>query len=107
MPDEHGGEEVAAHLVCRPGWAIDFGDLVAWCRAELAEFEVPRYFELRADLPRTATNKIDKSALRAAPRGGACFDRKGGGEAREPSPLAAPPARWNAPPGAFATGDGE
>ncbi len=106
VPDELGGEEVAAHLVCRPGWAIDFGDLVSWCRAALAEFEVPRYFELHPDLPRTATNKVDKSALRAAwatpAGGGARFDRK---EGRPPAGL--PPAGWSPPAAALATGEGE
>ena len=107
VPDEHGGEEVAAHLVCRPGLAIDFADVVAWCRTELAEFEVPRYFALRADLPRSATNKVDKRALRAAPNGSPWFDRKGRAAPRASVPLAAPAARWDAAPGAFATGEGE
>lgn len=75
VPDELGGEEVRANLVCRPGHAIHFGELVEWCRLHLADFEVPRYFELWADLPKTPTNKIDKSALRRmADR--AAFDRR-------------------------------
>lgn len=78
VPDELGGEEIRAHLVCHADQALDFEDLVAWCRSQLVEFEVPRYFELCPDLPRTSTNKIDKSTLRKmAGRGGAAtFDRK-------------------------------
>jgi crotonobetaine/carnitine-CoA ligase len=108
IPDELGGEEVKAHLVCRPERAVDFGELVEWCRSQLAEFEVPRYFELCADLPRTSTNKVDKCALRRmAGSGGPSFDRKGRAEPRERRPFGVPPASWNAPSGAFATGDGE
>lgn len=78
IPDELGGEEVMAHLVCRPDHTIDLAELVEWCRTHLAEFEVPRYFELCVDLPKTSTNKIDKNLLRKmAGLRGAAFDRKG------------------------------
>lgn len=88
VPDDLGGEEVSAHLVCRPDHALHFGELVEWCRSHLAEFEVPRYFALCADLPKTPTNKIDKSTLRklAVSGGPSCFDRKGRPAAASPTP---------------------
>ncbi|HYU30923.1 MAG TPA: AMP-binding protein [Thermoanaerobaculia bacterium] len=83
VPDDLGGEEVKAYLVCRPGTDLAAEELVAWCRPWLADFEIPRYFEICAELPRTATNKINKSQLRlAGTAGGPCYDRKS--EADEP-----------------------
>ena len=79
VPDPFGGEEVKAHLTCRPGSEVSPEDLVAWCRGALAEFKVPRYFEFHAELPRTATNKINKSKLRALRDPAArCYDRHSG-----------------------------
>ncbi len=76
VPDEFGGEEVKAYLICRPDASLGVEDLVSWCRSWLADFEIPRYFEICADLPRTATNKINKSQLRlACTAGGLCFER--------------------------------
>jgi acyl-CoA synthetase (AMP-forming)/AMP-acid ligase II len=82
VPDEVGGEEVKAFLICRPEIVRVPEDFVAWCRPWLAEFEIPRYFEVCNDLPRTATNKINKSELRRlGSAGGCCFDRRAGSEA--------------------------
>lgn len=79
VPDEVGGEEVKAYLVCRPGARLLAQELVAYCRSWLADFETPRYFEICAELPRTATNKINKSELRlVGTTGGLCYDRKSG-----------------------------
>jgi crotonobetaine/carnitine-CoA ligase len=77
VPDEVGGEEVKAYLVCRPGRTVDLEELIRWCHEQLAEFEIPRYFEVCAELPGTSTNKINKGELRKAGSiGGFCFDRK-------------------------------
>jgi acyl-coenzyme A synthetase/AMP-(fatty) acid ligase len=77
VPDEVGGEEVKAYLVCRPGRTIDIEELIHWCREWLAEFQIPRYFEVCAELPGTSTHKINKGELRKAGSvGGFCFDRK-------------------------------
>jgi acyl-coenzyme A synthetase/AMP-(fatty) acid ligase len=77
VPDEIGGEEVKAFLICRPEIVRVPEDFVAWCRPWLAEFEIPRYFEICNDLPRTATNKINKSELRRlGTAGGFCYDRR-------------------------------
>lgn len=76
VPDEYGGEEVKAYLVCRPGARLVPEELVEHCRNWLATFEIPRYIEICAELPRTATNKINKSHLRlAGTLGGQCYDR--------------------------------
>lgn len=85
VPDEVGGEEVKAYLVCRPGACLEPEDVVAWCRPWLADFEIPRYIEICTELPRTATNKINKGALRlAGTANGLCYDRR----AENPAPFA-------------------
>jgi acyl-CoA synthetase (AMP-forming)/AMP-acid ligase II len=77
VPDEVGGEEAKAYLVCRPGRTIDLEELIRWCGEQLAEFQIPRYFEVCAELPGTSTNKINKGELRkAGSAGGFCYDRK-------------------------------
>lgn len=83
VPDGMGGEEAKAFVVLRPDCRASTEELVDWCRLSLAEFEVPRFFELCADLPRTDTNKIHRSWLRALGRG-SCYDRA---EARTLTPM--------------------
>jgi acyl-CoA synthetase (AMP-forming)/AMP-acid ligase II len=76
-PDEVGGEEVKAYVIWRAGDAVAPAELVAFCRASLADFEIPRYFEFCSALPGTHTNKIDKQHLRrAGTLGGRCYDRR-------------------------------
>jgi crotonobetaine/carnitine-CoA ligase len=77
VPDEVGGEEVKAFLLSRPGQTIDVPHLVEWCRDWLADFQIPRYFELCPDLPRTSTHKINRGELRkVGTLGGEGFDRR-------------------------------
>lgn len=64
VPDRYGGEEIKAFLVEEPDVRIDLPELLARCREELAVFEVPRFFELCRELPRTSTNKVNKHELR-------------------------------------------
>ena len=77
VKDELGGEEIKAYVIARSGSSPTPDELVELCRLSLADFEIPRYFELCDDLPRTATNKISKGELRTAgTMGRPCFDRK-------------------------------
>jgi len=48
------------------GGAVDEKELRAFCRENLANYKVPRYFELVTDLPRTPTGKVLKRMLSAA-----------------------------------------
>jgi acyl-CoA synthetase (AMP-forming)/AMP-acid ligase II len=77
VPDELGGEEVKAYLVFHPGYGHDPEGLVEWCRRQLADFEIPRFFEICTDLPTTSTEKINKGRLRRmGTHGGPCYDRR-------------------------------
>jgi fatty-acyl-CoA synthase len=65
VPDEHWGETVKALVVATPGADVTEDDLIAHCRARLAHFKCPTSVELRPELARTATGKLQKFKLRA------------------------------------------
>jgi non-ribosomal peptide synthetase component E (peptide arylation enzyme) len=65
MPDASMGEKACAFVIVRDA-SFDFNTMVARIRASgLAAFKIPERLEIRSDLPRTATGKIRKDALRA------------------------------------------
>ena len=64
VPSPLGEEDVKLCVVPRPEATLDPGDLLAYCRAELPTFMVPRYIQLRASLPKTATERVQKAVLR-------------------------------------------
>jgi acyl-CoA synthetase (AMP-forming)/AMP-acid ligase II len=64
-PDDRLGEVVAAYVVVAPGAVVGPDAVVAFARAHLANYKVPRRVEIVADLPRTATGKVLKHELRA------------------------------------------
>lgn len=65
VPDADGLDKPIAFVVARPGHAIDPDELVAFCRAGLASFKRPRQVVEVAELPKTATGKIQRFRLRA------------------------------------------
>ena len=65
VPGEFGEDEVLAILCPVDGQAIDLPALVGFLVPRMAHFMVPRYFRVIDDLPRTPTNKVQKTELRA------------------------------------------
>ncbi|MCA9653438.1 MAG: AMP-binding protein [Myxococcales bacterium] len=65
VPDDKWGETVKALVVLRPGAGAGEVELIAHCRAHLAHYKCPTSVELRNELPRTATGKLQKFVLRA------------------------------------------
>ena len=63
-PDERLGEVGVAFVVPRPGAAPRPEELVAWSRERMANFKVPRRFELVDALPLNASGKVLKGELR-------------------------------------------
>lgn len=66
------GQEVKAVLVLQPGYDSTpslMEDILRHCAERLAAFKVPRYLEIVDTLPRTASQKISKAALRSQPHG--------------------------------------
>ena len=66
VPHPTRGENVAAFVVPRPGETPDPAALAEFVRASLASYKVPRHVFVIAEtaVPRTATGKIEKPALR-------------------------------------------
>jgi O-succinylbenzoic acid--CoA ligase len=62
--DPEWGEAVIAAVVLRDGAAVDPQALREHCAAGLAPFKVPKAIELTAELPRTASGKLLRRALR-------------------------------------------
>jgi len=44
--------------------------LIEHCKANMATYKRPRWVEFMSELPKTATGKIQRSALRYSPPGG-------------------------------------
>lgn len=53
-----------AHVIAAPDVDIDPGELDTWCRERLAGYKRPKRYEVTADLPKTATGKIQRYKLR-------------------------------------------
>lgn len=66
VPDEYRGETVKAFVVTRPGSTVTAEDLIDFCRGRLAAYKYPRAVVLVDDLPRTASGKILRRALRSS-----------------------------------------
>jgi acyl-CoA synthetase (AMP-forming)/AMP-acid ligase II len=56
---------VKALVVCVPGTTVTEDDLIAHCRERLAHYKCPTSVEIRDELARTATGKLQKFKLRA------------------------------------------
>lgn len=64
LPDDYWGQIVHAVIVRSPGEETDMEQaLIAHCRRDLASQKVPRSFEFRDRLPRTASGKVRKRDL--------------------------------------------
>ena len=67
VPDPAWGESLRAFVVVRPGQAVTEAEVIAYCRAQLADYKRPRRVTFVAELPRNPTGKILKQALRERP----------------------------------------
>jgi fatty-acyl-CoA synthase len=63
VPDPRWGEVGCAYLVLRAGARLDPEELTRFGRERLAVFKVPKQFVAVAELPRTASGKVQKHRL--------------------------------------------
>lgn len=63
IPDPYRGETVKAYVVLKDGATVTEEELNAFCRQHLASFKVPRLYEFRSELPKTAIGKILRRTL--------------------------------------------
>ena len=64
VPDERLGEVGKAFLVLRPGATVSSDEMIAWSRANMANYKVPRFVEFVSMLPVNAAGKVQKFHLR-------------------------------------------
>ena len=64
IPDERWGEAVKAVVLPVPGAELSADDVIAFCRARLAHYQCPASVDFVEELPRNATGKVLKRALR-------------------------------------------
>jgi acyl-CoA synthetase (AMP-forming)/AMP-acid ligase II len=70
VPDPYRGEDVLAFVVPRPDakGKVAEAEIVEWCRQEMAVYKAPRRVRFVDALPKTASGKILKRALRETAR---------------------------------------
>jgi acyl-coenzyme A synthetase/AMP-(fatty) acid ligase len=66
-PDARRGEQPVAFVAANDGIALEEQTLQQFVRKRLADYKVPRKVVLLPSLPRNATGKILKTALRQMP----------------------------------------
>ena len=64
VPDDKWGEMVTALIVVAEGEQVTEEELIAHCRGKIAGYKIPKRVEIRDELARTATGKIQKFKLR-------------------------------------------
>ncbi|MFD8102313.1 AMP-binding protein [Nocardia fluminea] len=74
-----GEDRMKVTVVRVPGSALTELELCRWAIENVPYFAVPRYFEFRDELPRTATSKIMKVRLREEGRTHTTWDREDAG----------------------------
>ncbi|GAC1325150.1 MAG: long-chain fatty acid--CoA ligase [Chloroflexota bacterium] len=62
-PDQYRGETVKAYIVARTGVPVTPDELDAFCRARLAPYKIPRLYEFRDSLPKSAVGKVLRREL--------------------------------------------
>jgi len=63
IPDPYRGETVKAYIVLKEGKTVTEEELNQYCRQNLAAYKVPRFYEFRKELPKTAVGKILRRSL--------------------------------------------
>jgi acyl-CoA synthetase (AMP-forming)/AMP-acid ligase II len=64
VPDERLGEVGLAYVVPRPDASVTPESVIAWCREAMANYKVPRYVRVVAELPTNSLGKVLKFKLR-------------------------------------------
>lgn len=63
VPDPYRGETIKAYIVLKEGYSVTAAELNEFTRKSLAPYKVPRIYEFREELPKTAVGKILRRVL--------------------------------------------
>ena len=58
-------DDVAISIIIAPGKSLCAAEVFEYCRQNLPHYMVPRFIDIRNELPRTSTHKVRKHELRA------------------------------------------
>jgi len=58
------GEEIKVAIVLRPSQKVTPEEIIAWCEPRLPKFMIPRYIEFMENLPKSASEKVQRVALK-------------------------------------------
>lgn len=64
ISDPYRGETLKAYIVLKEGETLTKEEVIAFCKANLAAYKVPKLVDFRADLPKTMVGKILRRVLR-------------------------------------------
>jgi acyl-coenzyme A synthetase/AMP-(fatty) acid ligase len=64
VPDDKWGERPKEYVVLRAGTSATPQDLIAHVKTKIVGYKAPRNVDLRVELPKTSTGKIQKYMLR-------------------------------------------
>ncbi len=79
VPSEAGEDDVMVTAVLRQEAALTELELCHWSIDQLPYYAVPRYFQFRPELPRSATGRLTKSELREGAASASTWDRESAG----------------------------
>ena len=65
VPSELGEDEIKVVVVPKPGAMVDPAALLDFCSSRMARYAVPRYVELRVEIPKTPTERPRYAELKA------------------------------------------
>ncbi len=63
VPDQLYGEEVAAFIVLKEGREATAEEIIAFCRARLADYKCPKTVRFVSEIPKGPTGKLLKREL--------------------------------------------
>jgi crotonobetaine/carnitine-CoA ligase len=66
VPGAGSEDDVLAVIALKPGGSLMPADLIEFLEDKLADFMIPRYIRVLDELPKTATQKVEKHVLRDA-----------------------------------------
>jgi long-chain acyl-CoA synthetase len=64
VADAYRGESVKAFISLCAGAKVEAGEIIDYCRSRMAAYKYPRFVQILDDLPKTASGKIMRRALR-------------------------------------------
>jgi acyl-CoA synthetase (AMP-forming)/AMP-acid ligase II len=63
VPDDKAGEAVCAVIVLKDD-ELGLAELQNWCKGKMADYKIPKYLEIRTELPRNPTGKVLRRLIR-------------------------------------------